>query len=73
MMEAKLLPDGAVEFDGTRFDSCSTAAETARSTITGRKMNTNGWSFWQYQDANGKTLTLFDARERFLKAKGEGT
>jgi hypothetical protein len=73
MMEASLLPDGAVEFEGARFNSCSTAAETARSTITGRRMNTNGWSFWQYLDAQGKTLTLFDARERFLKMKGEAT
>jgi predicted type IV restriction endonuclease len=70
-MEATLLPDGAVEFEGRRFNSCSTAAETARSTIKGRKMNTNGWVFWQYVDAQGKTLTLFDARERFLKMKGE--
>jgi predicted type IV restriction endonuclease len=72
MMEATLLPDGAVEFEGTRYNTCSTAAEVARSTITGRKMNTNGWSFWQYLDANQKTVTLFDARQRFLAMKGEG-
>jgi predicted type IV restriction endonuclease len=73
LMEATLLPDGAVEFEGTRFSSCSTAAETARSTMTGRKMNTNGWSFWQYLDEQGKKLTLFEARERFLKMKGGAT
>src|SRR5262249_35710621 len=72
LMEAMLLPDSGVEFQGKRFDSCSTAAEFARSTITGRKMNTNGWSFWQYLDANGKKLLLLDVRERFLRTKGQG-
>ena len=42
------------------------------STITGLKMNTNGWVFWQYHDA-GKTLTLSDAREKFLALKGQGS
>ncbi len=71
MMEATLFPDGAVEFQGQRYPSCSTAAETARSTVTGRKMNTNGWSFWQYQDGKGKKETLLDVRERYLKTEGK--
>jgi predicted type IV restriction endonuclease len=71
MMEATLLPDGAVEFGQERYRTCSTAAETARSTITGRKMHTNGWGFWQYLGADGKTLTLADARKAFLARKGE--
>ena len=71
MMEAKLFPDGSVEFEGTRYPSCSTAAETARSTVTGRKMNTNGWSFWQYKDGKGKTETLLDVRERYVNS-GQG-
>jgi len=69
MMEATLLPDGGVEFQKTRYNTCSTAAETARSTITGRRMNTNGWSFWQYTGAGDKTLTLADARNQFLAGK----
>jgi predicted type IV restriction endonuclease len=73
MMEATLLPDGAVEFEGNRYDRCSTAAEIARSTITGRKMSTNGWIFWQVLDANGKKSTLFDVRQRFLVMKGQVT
>jgi hypothetical protein len=71
VIEATILPDGAVEFEGTRFNTCSTAAETARSMIMGRKMHTNGWVFWQYLDAQGKTFALFDVRERFLKMKGD--
>jgi len=69
-MEARLLPQGTVEFEGQTFNTSSTAAEFARSTVTGHKMHTNGWSFWQYLDAAGKTLTLFDAREKFLAMKG---
>jgi hypothetical protein len=68
MMEATLFPDGSVEFEGQRYSSCSTAAETARSTVTGRKMNTNGWSFWQYNNGKGKTETLLNVRERYLKS-----
>jgi predicted type IV restriction endonuclease len=71
LMEARLLPEGTVEFEGQTFNTSSTAAEFARSTVTGRKMNTNGWSFWQYLDAAGKTLTLFEAREKFLAMKGK--
>lgn len=71
MIEATLFPDGAVEFQGKRYPTCSTAAEAARSGITGRRMNTNGWSFWQYQDGNGKTETLFDVRERYLNTEGK--
>jgi hypothetical protein len=68
-MEATLLPDGSVEMRGTRYDSCSTAAEIARSFVTGRRMNTNGWDFWQYLDGRGKKTTLFDAREKFLASR----
>jgi predicted type IV restriction endonuclease len=70
MMEATLLPDGAVEFGQVRYRTCSTAAETARSTITGRKMHTNGWSFWQFLDTEGKTSTLAAVRKAFLARKG---
>jgi predicted type IV restriction endonuclease len=68
-LEATLLPDGKVEFQGTHYDSCSTAAEIARGTITGHRMNTNGWSFWQYLDPDGKKTTLFDVRAKYLKMK----
>jgi predicted type IV restriction endonuclease len=71
VMEATLLPDGGVDFEGTRYNSCSTAAEVSRSTITGRRMNTNGWDWWQYLDPNGNKLTLFDARQRFMAMKGQ--
>jgi predicted type IV restriction endonuclease len=69
-LEATLRPDGKVEFEGVVYDTCSSAAEFARSTVTGRKMNTNGWAFWQFTDKDGKKKNLFDARQRFLETKG---
>lgn len=70
-LEATLLPDGKVEFEDNVYDSCSKAAEAARTTVTGRRMNTNGWVFWQYAGDQGQPLCLDDARQRFRKAKGK--
>lgn len=67
--EAKLQSDGKVQFQGVEYDSCSTAAENARSTITGRKMNTNGWSFWQYRDGAGAKRELLFARKQLLNRR----
>jgi Domain of unknown function (DUF4268)/Restriction Enzyme Adenine Methylase Associated len=66
MLEATLLADGAVEFQGQRYDTCSAAASAARASVSRRRMNTNGWTFWQYQGADGKTLTLHDARQQVV-------
>jgi hypothetical protein len=73
ILDATVLADGAVEFQGQRFDSCSTAADVARSTVTGRRMHTNGWVFWQYLDQEGKTRTLVDIRNKFVVMKLPGT
>jgi hypothetical protein len=43
----------------------------ARSTITGRRMNTNGWIFWQFLDRDGKRRTLFDIRKQFVAMKSQ--
>ena len=69
-MEAKLLPDGQVEFEGAVYRTCSTAAENARATMTGRKMNTNGWAFWQFDAGGGKVKTLEQVRTEFLNNSG---
>jgi hypothetical protein len=71
-LQATLLPDGKVEFQGATYDSCSLAADLARGTITGRRMNTNGWIFWQYIGPDGKVNVLADARKRFLAMKSQG-
>ncbi len=70
-LEAILLVDGRVEFSGAAYDSCSTAAETARGSITGRKMHTNGWVFWQYVGSDGRVYLLSEARAQFLTMKGK--
>ncbi len=69
LLKAKLLPNGKVVFEGQTFNTSSKAAGFALSTVTGREMQANGWSFWQYRDAHGNTATLFDAREKLLAKK----
>jgi predicted type IV restriction endonuclease len=69
VLEARLLPDGQVEFGGKVYRSCSTAAEEARGSITGRRMNTNGWSFWQFDAGPGKPTTLETVRAGYLASR----
>jgi hypothetical protein len=68
-LDAVLLLDGSVEFQGEKFKTCSLAAGMARGSVTGRPMSTNGWAFWQYVEANGVTRTLADARQEYLERK----
>jgi hypothetical protein len=70
-LQATLLEDGRVEFNSTPYDSCSTAADVARGTVTGRRMSTNGWIFWQYVGTDGKNHLLAEDRERFLAMKSK--
>jgi hypothetical protein len=72
-LEATLLAGGAVEFQGQKHDTCSAAAEAARATVSGRQMNTNGWTFWQYHGTGGKKLTLRDARHQIVPPPREDT
>ena len=71
MLEATLLGDGQVEFQGTTYRSSSEAAGIARGTITGRPMSTNGWSFWQYRDEANAVRELDYARQAYLQKQGE--
>jgi hypothetical protein len=64
-LKATIRSDGRVEFQGTSYDTPSSAADHARATITGRRMNTNGWDFWQYLDGDGRTVKLDSARKAF--------
>jgi hypothetical protein len=70
-LEATLLPDGAVEFQGQRYETCSAAGEAARQSVTGKRQNTNGWVFWQYEGAEGKTLTLAAARQQLASSSSK--
>lgn len=68
-LEATLQPDGKVKFGENGYDSCSTAAEVARGTVTGRRMNTNGWVFWQFEGADGRRQILDELRRKFVAMK----
>jgi tetratricopeptide (TPR) repeat protein len=68
-LEARLLANGKVEFQGIEYDTCSNAADAARGTVTGQRMNTNGWTFWRYRDGRGEIRTLDDARQHVLRMK----
>ncbi|NIA13652.1 MAG: DUF2924 domain-containing protein [Nitrospiraceae bacterium] len=63
--EATVLADGTVEFQGTKYATCSAAGNAARAVVTGRKMSTNGWTFWRFRDADGKVRELGTVRERY--------
>jgi hypothetical protein len=65
-LEATLLEDGAVEFQGKRYGTCSGAAVAARASVSGRRMHTTGWTFWQYLGPDGKKHRLTDARQQFI-------
>ena len=68
-LEATIRADGTVEFAGNRYASASTAAEEARATVAGKRLNTNGWKFWRLMDSNGKPVELASIRQAYLKAK----
>ena len=64
-LQADLLPSGAVRFQGNDYESCSAAGEAAKCSVTGEKKSTNGWTFWQSQNANGKLVPLLSARREY--------
>ena len=65
-LEATLRPDGAVEFQGKRYTSCSSAAAAARGTVIGGKPSTNGWTFWEFRDEAGQLVPLDRVRKEYL-------
>ena len=67
MLEATLLSDGRIQFQGAAYKSPSAAGEAAKAAVTGKKTNTDGWSFWQIEGDGGKPKTLGQIRDAFLK------
>jgi hypothetical protein len=67
-LEATLLANGGVEFQGQRYASPSAAGAAARATITGRTMATDGWRCWQVEGTDDKPCTLADVRDAYLKS-----
>jgi len=65
-VEAEMRADGTIAWNGTTYDSPSTAAAAVRSSVLGRPATANGWNFWRYKDAEGQRRPLADAREMYL-------
>ncbi len=72
-LKATVLADGSVEFDGQRYDSCSTVASFARGTLVGGTPATNGWAFWKYRDTEGKAHPLDHTRQLFRNRSQQQT
>ena len=67
--EATLLSNGEVEFRGQKYTTVSAAGQAVRQAITGRKMGTNGWTFWRVTGVDGKTRTLGQVRDTHRRKK----
>jgi hypothetical protein len=65
ILEAILNPDGSVTFDSRNYTACSAAAAAARGSVIGGAPATNGWTFWQFRNADDRKQTLDDVRQRF--------
>lgn len=69
---AQVEADGRVRFRGKLYDAPSAAAGEARKSVIGAPAGqklppTNGWSFWRFRDASGKTRELKDLREDYSR------
>jgi hypothetical protein len=75
VLSGRIEIDGQVSFGGKRYESLSTAAGQARRTVVGSPdgrlyPQTNGWTFWHFQDADGSWREVDLLRRRFWTAKG---
>jgi hypothetical protein len=64
-VEATVLADGRIEFDGTRYDSPSGASDAAHGG------STNGWSYW-FADTTDGLRPLAALRDDLLASGGDG-
>ena len=67
---AVIQQGGKIEFAGKQYDSLSTAGSVARKTVTGRHMQTGGWTFWRYRDRKtGKLREIDYLRKQYVAAR----
>lgn len=62
-VEATVLADGRIEFDGTAYDSPSGAGDAAHGSVA------NGWTYWLADTADG-LRSLASLRDELLAADG---
>jgi len=70
LLTGRIESDGQVSFGGKRYESLSTAAGQARKGVIGTQDDrpypqTNGWTFWHFQDKDGSWQELDVLRRRF--------
>jgi hypothetical protein len=74
-LSATVEPDGRVRFGTEVFNSLSIAAGAARVSVKGppddgrRYYQTNGWTFWECDRADGGTQTMEELRRRYLQSR----
>jgi hypothetical protein len=74
-VSAMVEPDGRVRFGDEVYKSLSIAAGEARVAVKGppqdgrKRWQTNGWTFWEYEDEGGKTRPLEALREQYLRER----
>jgi hypothetical protein len=66
---ARIEADGNVTWNGTTYDSLSVAGGMARKSIVGTLSGreyppTNGWTFWRFQDSDGRLAFVDVLRQR---------
>lgn len=77
-LTARVELDGRVSFDGTSYNSLSISAGTARASIVGsppgrKYIETNGWTFWQFQDDDGRLKPMDALRQRYAARRTAGS
>jgi hypothetical protein len=66
----RITASGTAEWEGREYDALSAAAGMARASIVGTRPGqkyppTNGWTFWQFVDADGRVKPLDELRRRY--------
>lgn len=77
-LKATIQEDSSILFQSKAYDSLSTAAGMARNSVKGPPKDgrsfwqTNGWTFWKYQDPEtGKLEEMDKLRQRCLKSSDD--
>jgi hypothetical protein len=73
-LAARIEAADRIVFDGTTYDSLSTAGGVARNSVAGpfpgRDIpQTNGWTFWQCRQSGGAIVALDDMRRELYERK----
>lgn len=66
----RITDEGIAMWGGREYGSLSTAAGMARASIIGTRPGrtypqTNGWTFWEFVDADGRVKPLDVLRQRY--------